>query len=229
MNRHGTAPGPSPGAPGSKGSPGRRSVPGRDRRGRGAALLTFAAAALGTLASGCLGVEADVLSLRPPPDMAGSPDLAKPVPSPPDAAPGPACSTEWLSSMICEDPGLWKTKAAAVCMTGGRILGRLDLRDTCDLRGALGARGVSFDCCGAMPPPTTPVCTARMQGDPTSCKEPAIWQQSAALDCQARGEQIDAFALADLCGPDRYRSVKYLCCARVRVMGARPSYGPAQL
>lgn len=227
MNRHGTAPGHPPGASGIKGPPGRSSA--QRRGGRGAALLTFAAAALGTLAAGCTGVEADVLSLRTPPDLAGSSDLAKPVPPPPDAAPGLPCTTEWLSSMICEDPGLWKTKAAAVCMTGGRILGRLELRDTCDLRGALGARGASFDCCGAMAPPTMPVCTGRAQGDPTSCKEPAIWQQSAALDCQARGEQLDAFTPFEVCGPNRYRSVKYLCCTRPRVTSVSPSYGPAQL
>ncbi|MFO0573774.1 MAG: hypothetical protein U1A78_07250 [Polyangia bacterium] len=175
--------------------------------------------------SGCSGVEGDVLSLRQLPDLAPAADLSAPAADLP-----PRCSTQALSARMCTDLGTWKLKAEDTCRAlGGLLLGRFTLDAVCGFgpMGPSGALGVHFECCRPLPPPPPLMCSGRVQGDLTSCKDAVTWQQSAAIDCTSRGERVEALTLVDECAVQRYRYVRYQCCTPPPEARPRLGSGPA--
>jgi hypothetical protein len=192
--------------------------------GRSTSGLVAASLVAGALASGlvgCSGIEGDVLSLRQPPDLALPADLDAPAADLP-----PRCSTQVLSARTCTDLGTWKLKAEDTCrMLGGLLLGRFTLDAPCGFgpMGPSGSLGVRFECCKPLPPPPPLLCSGRVQGDLTSCKDPVTWQQSAAIDCSSRGDRVEALTLVDECATRRYRYVRYQCCTPPP--DARPKLG----
>lgn len=162
-----------------------------------------------------------MLSLRQPPDLAQPADLSTPAADLP-----PRCSTHSLSARLCTDLGTWKLKAEDTCRAlGGLLLGRFTLDGPCGFApmGPTGSLGVHFECCKPLPPPPPLLCSGRVQGDLTSCKDAVTWQQSAAIDCSSRGDRVEALTLVDLCGSKRYRYVRYQCCTPPP--DARPKLG----
>lgn len=151
----------------------------------------------------CSGIEADVLSLRPVPDLA----LAAPDAAAADAGAGTGCTTQTISTQSCIDPMTWLLKAQSVCRSQGLLFpGKLEPQDLCPL----GSRGIRFVCCA--PPPPPPTCTPRLQGDGMSCRDADSWLDSANVDCQARHEQVRMLALTEPCPPHGFLLVKYMCC-----------------
>jgi hypothetical protein len=158
-----------------------------------------------TLCGGCAGVEAEVLSLRDTSDLASSDgqmgsqlDLADPA--------GPVCTAQTLSMAFCIDLLGWRKQAEAVCRMYGARVGRFQPDKLC---GPGLAKALLFDCCEQVP---VPVCAARIQGDGLLCQDAAIWQASAALDCQSRGERVESVSTTTACSENGFRYVKYLCC-----------------
>lgn len=154
---------------------------------------------------GCAGFEAEVLSLRDTSDLASSdgpmgsqPDLADPT--------GPVCTAQTLSLAFCIDLSGWRKQADAVCRMSGARVGRFQPDKLC---GPGLAKALLFDCCEQVP---VPVCAARIQGDGLLCQDAAIWQASAALDCQSRGERVESVSTTTACSDHSFRYVKYLCC-----------------
>jgi Copper-binding of amyloid precursor, CuBD len=157
-----------------------------------------------TLCGGCAGVEAEVLSLRDTSDLASSDgqmgsqlDLADPA--------GPVCTAQTLSMAFCIDLLGWRKQAEAVCRMYGARVGRFQPDKLC----GPGLAKALFDCCEQVP---VPVCAARIQGDGLLCQDAAIWQASAALDCQSRGERVESVSTTTACSENGFRYVKYLCC-----------------
>lgn len=164
------------------------------------------------LCGGCAGVEAEVLSLREPSDLASSDgpigsqlDLADPA--------SPVCTTQTLSMTFCIDLLGWRKQAEAVCRMYGARVGRFQPDKLC---GPGLAKALLFDCCEQVP---VPVCAARIQGDGLLCQDAAIWQASAALDCQSRGERVESVSTTTACSDHGFRYVKYLCCKQPGASG----------
>lgn len=178
-------------------------------RGLSAAAIALAIGSLIGI-TGCAGVEGDVLSLRREPpgrDLGPSPDLAEP-------SEPPRCAKQKLSARVCTDLSDWKLQADGLCrMLGQSLLGGFEPQGLCMAGMTQGAMGVLFECCKPLPSPPPLQCTGRVQGDLTSCKEAGIWQMSAAIDCGARNESVEALTLVDVCGPSRFRFARYQCCA----------------
>lgn len=155
------------------------------------------------LLAACSGIEADVLSLRPVPDLAAAASDGPP----PDHGSDPRCTPQSISTMSCVEVPIWVMKAQAICGSLGLpVLDRVELQDPC---GMGKSQGVRFGCC-ALPP--VPVCTPRLQGDGMSCRDANTWLDSATVDCQARGEQVRMLALSDPCSASGFRLVRYMCC-----------------
>lgn len=151
----------------------------------------------------CSGIEADVLSLRPVLDMA----VAATDGPAPDRGAQPQCTTQTISAQSCVEVPLWLMKAQSVCWSLGlQTLGRVEPQEPCGLGKS---QGIRFECC---PPPPVPVCTPRLQGDDTSCRDANTWLDSATIDCQARREQVRMLALSEPCSAHGFRLVKYMCC-----------------
>lgn len=161
-------------------------------------------------AVGCAGIEGDVLSLRGEPggrDLGPIPDLTQP-------SEPPRCVKQKLTARVCTDLSDWKMQADGLCrMLGQSLLGGFEPQGLCMTGMTQGAMGVLFECCKPLPTPPPLQCTGRVQGDLTSCKEAGIWQMSAAIDCGARNESVEALTLVDVCGPSRFRFARYQCCA----------------
>jgi hypothetical protein len=165
-------------------------------------------------AGSCGGLEVDVLSLRPTPDMAA----VDAGPMPP-----PSCQTQSLNVMSCVDAAVWQMKAQEICYSLGRTIGKLELAEPCmGMMGTAQSYGVRFECCPTSPP-LPPICTPRLQGDGMSCLQAWEWLDSAALDCSSRGEKAAMWALGDPCAPLRYRLVKYMCCKDPAAMPLVPT------
>lgn len=193
------------------------------QRGRiAAAAGLFGLLALGAALPGCVGVEGDVLSPRPLPDLSPPPDLA---------APPLRCTVQKLSAPFCTDLTLWKQKVEAYCrMLGQPLITVFSPLGLCTVGMMIpsGALGVEFECCKPPTPPPPLMCKGRIQGDGTSCKDALTWQQSAAIDCGASGERVEALALDTPCMPPRYRYVRYQCCPPVPEGVSTPGAGPAR-
>ena len=165
----------------------------------------------------CSGIEADVLSLRPAPDMA----VAAVDAAAGDAAVGTACTNQTISTQTCIDLATWLLKAQSVCRSQGlQLPEKIEPLDLCPL----GSQGVRFACCPLPPPP--PVCTPRLQGDGMSCRDADTWLDSATVDCQARHEQVRMLALTEPCSEHGFLLVKYMCCTTLPILAPWPPLVP---
>lgn len=163
--------------------------------------------------AGCSGIEADVLSLRPAPDMAVvAADAAAG-----DAGAGTACTNQTISTQTCVDLTTWLLKAQSVCRSQGlQLLEKIEPLDLCPM----GSQGVRFACCPLPPPP--PICTPRLQGDGMSCHDADTWLDSATVDCQSRHEQVRMLALTEPCSDHGFLLVKYMCCTALPILSPWP-------
>ncbi len=150
-------------------------------------------------AASCAGVEADVLSLRPVPDLAvaDAPPAMTMEPGP------PGCKTQSLSTKECLDVSSWNAMTQMVCSSLGLVPGRLALMSMCPMGTA---QAVRFECCPAQ------MCSGRLLGDAMSCRDGQELVDSATLDCKLRGEMALLLTPIETCAPGRYRMMKYLCC-----------------
>lgn len=167
-----------------------------------AAFAAYTGLLAGTLAA-CSGIEADILSLRPVPDMAAA---VTDGPAP-DRSSGLQCTNQTISTMDCVEVPLWIIKAQSICSSLGlQVLGRVEPQDLC----AMGkSQGLRFECCAPPPPPS---CTPRLQGDDVTCRDANTWLDSATIDCQSRREQVRMLALSEPCSASGFRLVRYMCC-----------------
>lgn len=106
----------------------------------------------------------------------------------------------------------WKEYAFNHCVDQKLSFGGMGLGPSC---GKDMSTSVKVTCCAAPPPPPpVPACEWRIQGGPTSCKDPATWKQYSADACKADGLTLGELGFPSAtCGAGGATSeVKFSCC-----------------
>ncbi|MDI3290811.1 hypothetical protein [Polyangium sp. 15x6] len=143
-------------------------------------------------------------------------ELPPPVDPPPPVEPPlpPACTQGIVESAACEDPGLLKDLAYAICQEDGLGLTAFDYQG-----GDCGwmTTQAHYECCplpppvDPPPPPPPPICASGSLGDGVTCQPRDLLKQAAYEACEQAGLQL--FNLIDDgdCSPAEAAKMTYFC------------------